>query len=1094
MMKHYKTQVRALLGVKIDTRQEKDPGLISSSVSSTSQSWLKGGLTLLVVLVLALNYAEAQVVISGTVADQADGSPLPGVTVLMDGKTGGTVTDFDGNFKLNAEEGDVLIFSFIGYLSQRVTVGSQTIIDVELAEDSKQLDEVVVTALGIERETKSLGYSVSQVDGDNLSRAKEVNVVNSLSGKVAGVDVNLSSAGPTGSSSVTIRGKASLGGSNEPLYVIDGVPMDNRAQGDGAGQWGGYDLGDGVSSLNSDDIESVSVLKGPSAAALYGSRASNGVILITTKKGIKRNGIGVEFTSNATFEKVSARFDDYQTVYGQGRDGQIPDVDDAQNTTQSAWGAKMDPNLTIPIYNGQLKPYGVVEDNILDFFRTGSTFTNTVALTGGSEIANMRVSVSDMRNKDIIPGSEMARNTFLVNGSLKLADRLTITSKVNYIRESATNRPALSDNPNNVGLSLIGLAPSFDQKWLSEDYKDDEDRYVDWNGGNIYRINPYWSTREISNESSRDRIIGYLQVDYRLTDWLNLNLRGGTDFYQSRFTNFSPVSTPTLETGSLTEQSRFNREDNYQAMLEVHKDFNGGFSLSSYVGGNIMTYNAETFNQAGTGIILEDVQTIQNFLQVNNGYSNVRKQINSLFGAVQLGYKDTYFLDATLRNDWSSSLDPDYNSYMYPSLSGSFVFSNLLESSKFLSFGKLRASYAEVGGDTEPYRLSQNYGVKDFSLLGKPLGELSGVELAKVDLKPTRTYSYEVGADIRFFQDRLRLDAAYYYQLTRDQILTLNIPATSGYDIAVINAGEILNQGVEIQMAATPIQVGDFQWNVTVNFAKNINSIPELHPESDTYLLSNARWANAAIVATEGGKYGDIVGKKWLRDPDGNIVHNAAGLPVLDDEAGQQVLGNGQYEFTTGIINDFSYKGFTLRALIDYKSGADVYSMSSGLAYANGTSKETLEGRDAWYASEEARLAAGVTDIAAWTPTGGYVGKGVKNTGTADNPVYETNDIPTNPQNYWGSLYTQSPELFIYDASYVKLRELVIGYSFPKKWLGNILTAGSISFVGRNLWLIYSNVPNVDPESGYNNSNGQGFEYGSIPSRRSYGVNLSLKF
>ncbi|RJE73203.1 hypothetical protein BGP76_02250 [Reichenbachiella sp. MSK19-1] len=1051
-------------------------------------------MTLLVVLVLALNYAEAQVVISGTVADQADGSPLPGVTVLMDGKTGGTVTDFDGNFKLNAEEGDVLIFSFIGYLSQRVTVGSQTIIDVELAEDSKQLDEVVVTALGIERETKSLGYSVSQVDGDNLSRAKEVNVVNSLSGKVAGVDVNLSSAGPTGSSSVTIRGKASLGGSNEPLYVIDGVPMDNRAQGDGAGQWGGYDLGDGVSSLNSDDIESVSVLKGPSAAALYGSRASNGVILITTKKGIKRNGIGVEFTSNATFEKVSARFDDYQTVYGQGRDGQIPDVDDAQNTTQSAWGAKMDPNLTIPIYNGQLKPYGVVEDNILDFFRTGSTFTNTVALTGGSEIANMRVSVSDMRNKDIIPGSEMARNTFLVNGSLKLADRLTITSKVNYIRESATNRPALSDNPNNVGLSLIGLAPSFDQKWLSEDYKDDEDRYVDWNGGNIYRINPYWSTREISNESSRDRIIGYLQVDYRLTDWLNLNLRGGTDFYQSRFTNFSPVSTPTLETGSLTEQSRFNREDNYQAMLEVHKDFNGGFSLSSYVGGNIMTYNAETFNQAGTGIILEDVQTIQNFLQVNNGYSNVRKQINSLFGAVQLGYKDTYFLDATLRNDWSSSLDPDYNSYMYPSLSGSFVFSNLLESSKFLSFGKLRASYAEVGGDTEPYRLSQNYGVKDFSLLGKPLGELSGVELAKVDLKPTRTYSYEVGADIRFFQDRLRLDAAYYYQLTRDQILTLNIPATSGYDIAVINAGEILNQGVEIQMAATPIQVGDFQWNVTVNFAKNINSIPELHPESDTYLLSNARWANAAIVATEGGKYGDIVGKKWLRDPDGNIVHNAAGLPVLDDEAGQQVLGNGQYEFTTGIINDFSYKGFTLRALIDYKSGADVYSMSSGLAYANGTSKETLEGRDAWYASEEARLAAGVTDIAAWTPTGGYVGKGVKNTGTADNPVYETNDIPTNPQNYWGSLYTQSPELFIYDASYVKLRELVIGYSFPKKWLGNILTAGSISFVGRNLWLIYSNVPNVDPESGYNNSNGQGFEYGSIPSRRSYGVNLSLKF
>ncbi|MCV9388763.1 SusC/RagA family TonB-linked outer membrane protein [Reichenbachiella ulvae] len=558
----------------------------------------------MLVLVFLAGQLQAQVNISGQVVDDSDGSPLPGVTILIKGKNGGNITDIDGKFKINAEAGDVLTFSFIGYLSQDVAVGSQSELTISLVQDTQQLDEVVVTALGIERETKSLGYAVSEVKGDNLSTAKEINVVYSLSGKVAGVDVNLSAAGPSGSSTVTIRGKSQLDGSNEPLYVIDGVPMDNRAQSDGAGMWGGYDLGDGISSLNSDDIESVSVLKGPSAAALYGSRASNGVILITTKKGSSRNGLGVEFTSNATFENVLSRFDDYQTVYGQGRDGQIPTEEDAGNTTQSAWGAKLDPDLTIPIYNGQMKPYGVVDNNILSFFQTGSTFTNTIALTGGNETATLRASVSDMRNKDIVPGAEMMRNTFLLNGSLKLGKNLTVNSKVNYIRESANNRPALSDNPNNVGLALLGLAPSFDQKWLSDSYKDEEGNYIDWNGGNIYRINPYWSMNEMQNKSSRDRVIGYLQLDYRFTDWLSLNLRGGTDFYQSRFTNFYPISTPVWDTGALEEISRTNREDNYQAMFEISKDFNQ-FSFSSYLGGNIMTFNAETFSAAGNGIILE---------------------------------------------------------------------------------------------------------------------------------------------------------------------------------------------------------------------------------------------------------------------------------------------------------------------------------------------------------------------------------------------------------------------------------------------------------------------------------------------------------
>lgn len=1049
-------------------------------------------LTSLIIL-LGAETILAQGNISGIITSQEDDMPIPGVTVLIKGTTNGTVTDVDGRYTIDASPNDVILFSFIGYVSQEVIVGTQTSISLSLMPDLTELNEVVVTAMGIERETKSLGYSVSQIDGDNLTTAKEINVINSLSGKVAGVDVALSSAGPTGSSSVTIRGKATFSSSNEPLYVIDGVPVNNNSVGDGAGQWGGYDLGDGVSSLNPDDIASVSVLKGPSAAALYGSRAMNGVILITTKAGRNRKGIGVELASNATFETVSRRFDDYQTTYGQGRDGLIPTDADAGLTTQSAWGAKMDPNLIVPIYNGDMKPYGVVEDNILGFFQTGSTVTNTLALTGGNDVANMRVSVSDMRNQDIVPGANMTRNTFLINGGLKLGEKLSIKSKVNYIKEAADNRPALSDNPNNVGLALIGLAPSFDQAWLGEGYKDETGNYVDWNGGNIYRINPYWSTREITNVSSRDRIIGYLQADYRLTDWMNLNVKGGTDFSHFRFTNFSPLGTPVWNTGALEEQSVFRRENNYQAMLEINKDFSPDFSFSSFVGGSIMTDDRESLTSTSNGMILEDVQAAQNFLNTSVTNTKSSRQINSVFASVSAGYKDTYFIDATLRNDWSSALDPKYNSYYYPSVSGSFVFSNLFNS-QLISFGKLRAAWAEVGNDTAPYRLSQNYGVKSFSLLGKPLGELAGNELKKLDLKPERTYSYEIGTDIRFLEDRIRLDVAYYHQLTRDQIMRLGIPQTSGYDVAIINAGEVLNQGVEVQLAATPLDFKDFSWDVTLNYTRNENTVPELHPEVPTLIVSNARWAGAAIGTFEGGTFGAIIGKKMLRDPNGNIVHNAAGLPMIDDAGGQQVLGSGQHDFTAGLINSFSYKNLNLRFLLDFKSGADLYSMSSALAYAGGTSKNTIEGRDEWYASEEARRAAGVQNVADWTPTGGYIGKGVKNIGTADEPEYVTNDIPTNPQSYWGNLFTQSPELFIYDASYVKLREVVISYNLPKKWIGKLFESGSVSFVGRNLWLIYGNVPNVDPESSYNNGNGQGFEYGSIPSRRSYGFNLNLKF
>jgi TonB-linked SusC/RagA family outer membrane protein len=1050
-------------------------------------------LTALILLLLTnfISQVKAQdVPVTGKIISKDDNQPLPGVSVIVKGTTSGTVSDRDGNYKFSVTKGSTLLFSFIGMNSEEVVVGDQTAIDVTLSSNVTSLGEVVVTALGMKREKKSIGYSVTEVSGSQISTALEVNPLTALSGKVAGVDISLPTAGPSGSPRVVIRGNSKLDGNNQPLYVIDGVPMENSQMSDGAGMWGGYDLGNGVSNLNANDIESISVLKGASASALYGSRASNGVILITTKSGKGQKGVGVEYTSNYTAEKVLSKFDDYQTVYGQGRDGMIPSKDNVL-TTQVAWGAKLDPNLTVPIYNGEMKPYGLVNNNILSFFRTGSTFTNTIAVSGGNDKATIRASVSDMRNKDIIPNTGLNRNTFLINGTVKLGSKLSVSGKVNYVTEDVKNRPALSDNPNNVGLAVIGIAPNFDQRWLSEGYKDAYGNYKDWNG-NIYRINPYWSVNEMSNTSTKKRVMGYLQANYQFNSWLNLQVRGGTDFYSFRYSNFSPKGTPVWTTGATEEFSRNSAESNYEAVLKMDKEIMNDLSLVAFVGGNIRYDKSENFSLTGKDIILSDVKTINNFTTQTIGYGPYQKQVNSLFGSAAFGYRETYFLDATLRNDWTSTLKKGNNSYLYPSVSGSFVFSNIIQKSSTLSFGKVRASWAEVGGDTEPYRLNLSYGLKNFSLLGKPLGEISNASIPNPNVRPTRTYSYEFGTDLRFFSDRVKLDVAYYHASTKDQILALNIPPTSGYSSAIVNAGEIVNKGIEVALTGKAISTPVFSWDVTVNYTKNVNKVVSLHEQVKTYLLSNARWAGAAVVAQEGQPYGVIVGKKLLRDPDGNVIHNSAGLPMVGDK--QEVLGRGVYKWFSGISNTFTYKGIKLSALIDYKFGAKIYSMSNAIAYANGTAKETLPGRDEWYRSEEQRMAAGVSQ-ADWAPTGGYIGKGVINTGTSDNPVYVTNNIPVNPQTYWGSFLSTTPEPFIYDATYAKLREVIVGYTLPPKYLSKTpFQSLTLSFVARNLFILYSNIPNVDPESNYNNGNGQGLEYGSIPSRRSFGFSLNAKF
>lgn len=1043
---------------------------------------------------LSGSFAYAQtgkIQIKGTVKDNV-GETLIGASVIEKGTTNGVITGIDGDFALSVSADATLVITYVGFTTKEVPVKGARDFSIVLGEDDKLLDEVVVTALGIKKQTKALGYAVSEVKGDDLTIGRDGNAITALSGRVAGVDISSGSGGPSGSTRVIIRGISSLSGSNLPLYVVDGVPMDNTDMGS-AGMTGGYDMGDGLSSINPDDVASISILKGASAAALYGSRASNGVVLITTKSGKGQKGLGIDVSMNVNAVHVASSFDDYQRVYGQGTEGQIPLLpSNAQTSTQSAWGAKLDPNMMAPIFNGEYKPYGNVNDNILSFFRTGVTYTNSISLSNSNDKSDFRLSVSDMRNKDIVPSSDMYRTTIMSKGGAALNDKITVEARINYTREGVNNRPALSDSPNNIGNSIIGIAPNFDQKWLANGYKDDVGRYNSWNGSK-YRLNPYWVLNEMSNVSHKDRFMGHAQMNYQLTPYLMAQVRGGLDYNQFHFTDYFPKYTDGFEAGKFEETSITARENNYEAMLRFNKRF-GDFDLSALIAGNIMQYELQSSKQVGLGENVDGGDYIGNFTTITHTKGTVKKQVNSVYGSVSAGYRDFLYLDFTLRNDISSTLRVENRSYVYPSVSGSFVFSEIVDLKSYgLSFGKLRASWAKVGGDTEPYKLLQTYKLLPYTVNGIPLGQnASGGTMPNYDLKPTSTYSHEFGVDLRFLNNRVNLDFNYYYQSSVDQIVNLPISSSTGFTSAMINAGEITSSGIEVSLAVTPIQIRDFEWTTTFNLATNKSKVKSLTDDIDSQQLAEARWAGAWIQAKVGERYGSIMGRSFQRNPDGEVIYNKEGMPLFGDDL--VVLGNGNHDFTLGIGNTFRYKDFSLGVLFDMKFGGDLYSMSAQQANYNGTSKNTLEGRTEWYLSEEQRREANATKED-WIATGGYVGQGVVNVGTAESPIWEANTVPVDPQKYWRSVGDNTPEPFIFDASYIKLRELTLTYTVPKKVLAKTPIRGlTFTAYGRNLFILSSNLKNIDPESNYNNGNGQGFEYGSLPSRRTYGFGLNLKF
>ncbi len=1018
---------------------------------------------------------------TGTVVD-ADGGII-GATVTVKGTQTGAITDMDGNFSVAARKGDVLVISYVGYATQEVKVTGSPL-TITLVEDNTLLSEVVVTALGVKRERKALGYGLAEVNGEELTKAKETNVINSLAGKVAGLVVSNTAGGASGSTRVMLRGNTEMSGNNQPLYVVDGVPLDNTNFAS-AGTSGGYDLGDGISAINPDDIETMTVLKGPAASALYGSRASHGVILITTKKADKEK-FSVEYNGSLTIDSQLAKWDNIQQIYGQGNGGKYSHS--ATSQTNMSWGPKGDLN-TMLYFDGVERPFYIYKNNTSGFFRTGLTAQNTAIISANSGKTGMRFSFTDMRNRDILPNTHMSRDNFNLRVNTSL-DAVDFDFTANYTREDVKNRPALGDSQSNIGKNLMTLANSYNHEWL-KNYQTSTGEYQPWNGNDQYNKNPYWDLYKNSNKSTKDVFRLTAKAVWNVSKHFKVQGTIGTDMNNMDFQDYVARTTPGKAAGQLQNSTYKNRTYNAE-ILGLYSNYWGDFDFNGTIGGNIFRVDNKTTIVTGTSQQLDDIIAILNYTEQNVQEDSYKKQINSIFGSASVGYMHTYYLEGTLRGDKSSTLPRDNNTYVYPSISGSWVFSEYLTKKNLLTYGKLRASWARVGSDTDPFQLLPVYTTGKYTYGGGyVIGLINGNVKPNADLKPTMTSSFELGLEMKFFNNRLGLDFTYYNQNSTDQIIRLASSNASGYEYRLINAGKIRNRGVEIALNGRALQVGDFAWDMGVNFSKNSNKVIELTEGMDFFEIEKATWCNVSVGAEVGKNFGSIVGPDFVRTEDGQLVINeSTGLPEVDSQV--KTLGNASWDWTGGFYTTFSYKNWRLSASFDVKVGADLYSMSMRSAYDTGKALETVEGRDEWYASEEARLAANMS-LDEWRAAGnvrGYVVPGVIR--NADG-TYRENDIAINPENYWRSAASNAPATFIYDNSYVKCREITLGYTFSQKTLGSRIKGLTLSFVARNPFIVWKNIPNIDPDSGYNTS-GLGLEYGSLPSRRSYGFNVNLKF
>ncbi|WP_185937031.1 SusC/RagA family TonB-linked outer membrane protein [Chitinophaga polysaccharea] len=1056
-------------------------------------------------LAASRHYAAAQApgVVRGVITDEK-GAIVPGASIYNKNSKETAISGNDGAYMIKAAGGDSIIIQMIGYERFGFLTRAQRQVNVKLLSRSETLKDVVVTALGIRREERELGYAFSEVKGEDINKAKETNVINSLAGKVPGLIINSTAGGPSGSSRVIIRGNTSITGNNQPLYVIDGIPMDNSNYGQvGDTKFAeGVDMGDAISAINPDDIDKISVLKGPSAAALYGSSAANGVILITTKKGARSKELGVELNSTATIENQLTKVDGNQYLYGQGRSGQLPlDQSQAQSTMFTNFGPRLDPGLSVIGFDGVTRPYALAKNNFGSFFRTGSSLNNTLSLTNATDRSNFRFSVSDLRYKDILPNSDIRRNNFTFSGRSKFGNKLDVDVRATYLNEKVNNRAGLGDAPTNVGQNFNGLANNIDQSVFSDTYKSKQGEYVEWGGG-PYRLNPYWVLYEMSNVTLKDRLTGAFNATYTVNKWLSLLARASTDITFLDYRKYSPRTTPLALSGMMNVTNQKYSTTQADFMATITKKITPDLNFSARLGASLNKRVRKGTNATYSNMTVTDVISINSYQDKSLEENNQRREIRSAYGLFTFAYKNYLYLDATVRRDASSTLPENNNVYTYPSVSSSFIFTDAFKmKSDVLSFGKIRASWAEVGNDTDPYMLDVYYSLYPLAFNGVQPANLATKILPNINLRPTRTRSFEAGTNLKFFNGRLNFDATYYTSHSRDQINIVPAPLSSGYPKQIINAGMITNKGIELLLSGTPVSGKNFSWDLTLNFARNINKVESLADDVPFITLSEARWLGLLVAAMPGQKYGAILGYDYQRDPDGNVILNPTSLnpmPTTD----RRVLGKGVFDWTGGVVSRLNYKNFSLNAAFDVKYGADIFSMTDLFSVVRGSSVKTLPGREEWIQSEQERLAA-KKSLGEWQAMGkvrGYVPEGVVQTGTGTDgkPVYTKNTRAVDPSVYWSNFYSDGNGIavpFIYKATYVKVREITLSYRLPgtfNKRTG--LKDASVSFVARNPFIIYKDIPNVDPDSNYNNGNGQGLEYGSLPSRRGWGINLNVKF
>ncbi len=1028
---------------------------------------IKKKIVLLFVVLFVSLASYAQQKVTGTVVDE-NGDPVIGATVMVKGTTqGATITDLDGSFKITCMKDATLVISSIGLQTQEVSVEGKNHVDVKLLLGDEAIDEVVVTALGVSREKKALGYAVTEVGGDKLSTVKPVNLVNSLSGRVAGVNITQATSGLGGGTMVILRGNNSLTGNNQPLYVVDGVSIDNSGFGGAAGsstdEYSKVDYGTGISDINPDDIESITVLKGPNAAALYGSRAANGVILITTKSGKNSKGLGVTYSLQTTFEEAML-LPKYQNQYGQGSSGLTYTQLEELVKNGGSWGAKFDGQNHLA-WTGEELPYVAQKNNVGNFFQTGVNLVNTVAIESGNDNSSFRFSYTNNDHKGMIPNSKLTKNNFNIRANTKI-NNLSVDAKVTYFTQKVKNR--IGQGTEGL-LAYLYYVPRNLRLVDYENYQDPETygvrTYTNGSTGN-----PYWGLNHDVNEDTRNRLQGFVKATYQFTDWLSAFIRVGTDRVTHSMESVSQYGHWFKAKGAFNYKTITLTESNADFLLMFNKKLGEDFSLSANFGGNMLYQTYTSQSVYGEDFKIPTKPTTSSAKILKPYYTPLReKRINSLYGTASLSYRDMIYLDLSARNDWSSTLPADNRSYFYPSVSLSLLLNEMFQPlGNIFDLAKLRTSWAQVGADTEPYQLTLTYNLQQEGYLGLTTLTRPSVKL-NPDLKPEKTNSFEVGFEFSMFNNRVYGDFSYYKIETKDLIMDVPVPKSTGYNKFRENIGLMINEGAEFMVGGTPVKTQDLQWDISLNFAKNNNRLVELVKELENLPFSTINSGSVRAQATVGGGFGDIYGKTYMRDPQGRIVVDDNGIPRATQDLVK--LGNWQPDWTAGITNTVRYKGVSLSFLIDATYGGQLYSGTDAGLDGSGVSDRTLQYRDGGYTYENA----------------------VKNVGTEDEPNYEAFTKSITGSEYWTSLM---PSDYVYDKTNIRLRELSLSYRLPKNVVQSILFKDiTVSLIGRNLFFIYKKMDNFDPESSMStNQFAQGFLFNSVPTARSIGFNLNIKF